>query len=191
MGTANETLYTLKNYLLFGTYRWSFVSWEEVIVVFPLFVNACRWIVTGCPQQTACRTERYASAGKKAEKEILTVHFYWWLEKRRHSVLCSINISTGSNIIHNILQLTWCLSVLSLHGCGPLHGTGYIYCFIVYCWCCDHDPGPDCWSCNCFFRLLSSSTRLCTARLRQSASGSPSATSVDVETHYWLYLSVT
>lgn len=36
-----------------------------------------------------------------------------------------------------------------------------------------------CGSCSCFFKLLSSSTRLCTARLLQSASGSPSATSVD------------
>lgn len=42
---------------------------------------------------------------KEAGKEILTARIYWWLEKRRHSVLCSINISAGSNIIHNILQL--------------------------------------------------------------------------------------
>lgn len=36
-----------------------------------------------------------------------------------------------------------------------------------------------CGSCRCFFRFLSSSTRLCTARLLQSASTSPSATSVN------------
>lgn len=49
--------------------------------------------------------------------------------------------------------------------------------------CCDHDSRVSgCWSSSCFFRLLSSSTRLCTAKLLQSSSGSPSATSVNRNT---------
>lgn len=54
--------------------------------------------------------------------------------------------------------------------------------FIVHLLCSAHDSRLSaCGSCSCFFKLLSSSTRLCTARLRQSASGSPSATSVNTK----------
>lgn len=59
-----------------------------------------------------------------------------------------------------------------------LHHRHILY-FRICCWYYDHDSRLNVYeSCSCFFRLLSSSTRLCTARLRQSASGSPSATSV-------------
>lgn len=204
-----------------GTYRWAFVSWEEVVVVFPLFVNACRWIFTGCPQQTAFRTERCASAGKKLKRKsslhtfkggwkkktfcsLFNQYFSWF---KHYSQYFTTKHCCTESLCGDIIKV-WdvqkhvrrCVSLLINHQMMSVslespwlwsfHRTGYIHCFIVYCWCCDHDPGPDCWSCNCFFRLLSSSTRLCTARLRQSASGSPSATSVDVETHYWLFLSV-
>lgn len=205
-----------------GTYRWAFVSWEEVVVIFPLFVNACRWILTGCPQQTAFRTEKCASAGKKLKRKsslhtfkggwkkktfcfLFNQYFSWFKHYSQYFTTkhCCTESLCGDIIkvwdvqkhvrrcVSLLINLQNMMSVSLESPClWSFHGTGYIHCFIVYCWCCDHDPGPDCWSCNCFFRLLSSSTRLCTARLWQSASGSPSATSVDVETHYWLFLSV-
>lgn len=95
-------------------------------------------------------------------------------KKKRPASLPAYRQNTVSSTIYSSFQALW----------GA--GRGHIQCAIVCCWCCDHDSRPSaCWSCSCFFRLLSSSTRLCTARFRQSASGSPSATSVDIIKDYW------